>query len=253
MGTLCHLEGGRRGIVLPGALPGALAWALLVWAMLTWAPPAAAQSAAEDLRAQVLELALREGFQVSGLDQIDDAPPRALRAKGLSRQISTLLSDYNYLLLHDRKGGVRELWILEPKPTTTAMVGRYAVATIRRGRHHLVETALVGPNGRRQDMELVLDTGATTVVLPHGMIELLGFQDKDLRDGWSRTVGGRIPVKLGKLKTVKVGHALAKDVAVAFFAEEDADMELSLLGMSFLEHFRLTIEDAKDQIILMAK
>ncbi len=244
MGTLRHLEGRRRGIVLPGAL---------VWALLTWALPAAAQAAAEDLRAQVLELALREGFQVSGLDQIDDAPPRALRAKGLARRISTLLSDYNYLLLHDRKGGVRELWILESKPTTEAVAGRYAVGTTRRGRHHLVETALVGPNGRRQDMELVLDTGATTIVLPHGMIELLGFQDKDLRDGWSRTVGGRIPVKLGKLKTVKVGHALAKDVAVAFFAEEDADMELALLGMSFLEHFRLTIEDAKDQIILMAK
>ncbi len=244
MGTLRHLEGGRRGIVLSGAL---------VWAMLTWALPAAAQAAAEDLRAQVLELALTEGFQVSGLDLIDDAPPRKLRAKGLARRISALLSDYNYLLLHDRKGGVRELWILEPKPTATAVVGRYAVGTTRRGRHHLVETALVGPNGRRQDMALVLDTGATTIVLPQEMIELLGFQDKDLRDGWSRTVGGRIPVKLGKLKTVKVGHALAKDVAVAFFAEEDAGMELSLLGMSFLEHFRLTIEDAKDQIILMAK
>jgi aspartyl protease family protein len=231
----------------------------LAWAILVWAPPAAAQSAAQaaaaDLRAQVIELALREGFQVSGLDQIDDAPPRKLRARGLARRISTLLNDYNYLLLHDRNGGVRELWILEPKPTTATMVGRYAVGTTRRGRHHLVETALVGPNGRRQTMALTLDTGATTIVLPREMIELLGFQDKDLRDGWSRTVGGRVQVKLGKLKTVKVGHAQAKDVAVAFMAGAPPAPgdEFALLGMSFLEHFRLTIEDAKDQIILMAK
>ena len=62
-------------------------------------------------------------------------------------------------------------------------------------------------------------------------------------------------VKLGKLKTVKVGHALAKDVAVAFLAGAPPAPgdEFALLGMSFLEHFRLTIEDAKDQIILMAK
>ena len=251
MGKLRHLGGRRRATTLPGAL----AWVLLVWTLLAWVLPAAAQSAAEDLRTQVLELALREGFLVSGLDRIDDAPARTLPARDPARRIGILLSGYNYLLLHNRNGGVRELWILEPKPTAAALAGRYAVATTRRGRHHLVETALVGPNGRRQTMALTLDTGATTIVLPREMIELLGFQDKDLRDGWSRTVGGRVPVKLGKLKTVKVGHALARDVAVAFLADEPPAPgdEFALLGMSFLERFRLTIEDAKDQVILMAK
>jgi clan AA aspartic protease (TIGR02281 family) len=120
----------------------------------------------------------------------------------------------------------------------------------------LAEIVETGPNGRRQTMALTLDTGATTIVLPREMIRLLGFQAKDLRDGWSRTAAGRVPIKLGRLRTVKVGHALAKDVAVAFPAGEagtDPDDELALLGMSFLKRFRLTIEDAKDQIILMAK
>jgi aspartyl protease family protein len=86
------------------------------------------------------------------------------------------------------------------------------------------------------------------------MVRLLGFQAKALRDGWSRTAAGRVPIKLGRLRTVKVGHALAKDVA--FPAGEPGpgpDDELALLGMSFLKRFRLTIEDARDQIILMAK
>ena len=245
MGKLRHL--GRP-------LGTAIVLGTLAWTLPAWVTPA--QAPAEDLRAQMLELATQEGFLVSGLDQIDeDAPARKLLAKDPARRISVLLSDYNYMLLHDRKGGVRELWILEPKPTTAAMVGRYAVGTTRRGRHHLVETALTGPNGRRQTMALTLDTGATTIVLPREMIELLGFQDKDLRDGWSRTVGGRVPVKLGRLKAVKVGHALAKDVAVAFLAGQPAapGEEFALLGMSFLGRFRLTIEDAQNQIILMAK
>ncbi len=46
---------------------------------------------------------------------------------------------------------------------------------------------------------------------------------------------------------------MAKEVAVAFLSNEDPEAEISLLGMSFLGHFRLTIEDAKDQIILMAR
>ena len=53
MGKLRHLGGRRRATTLPGAL----AWVLLVWTLLAWVLPAAAQSAAEDLRTQVLELA----------------------------------------------------------------------------------------------------------------------------------------------------------------------------------------------------
>jgi aspartyl protease family protein len=250
METLRHL--GRP--LGTATVPGTLAKAMLAWALLAWVLPAQAQD--EDLRAQILDLAASEGFLVSGLEQIDDAAARKRVPEDPLRRIRILLSGYNYLLLHDRAGGLRELWILEPRPTTAALVERHAVGTTRRGPHHVVETALVGPNGRRQKMALTLDTGATTIVLPREMIPLLGFQTKDLRDGWSRTAAGRVPVKLGRLKTVKVGHALAKDVAVAFLAGEagpDPDDELALLGMSFLKRFRLTIEDAKHQIILMAK
>ena len=227
------------------AVPG-----LMVLVGLALAVPA---RAAEELRGQILELAASEGFLVSGLEQIDDAPARKLVVSDPARQLELLLNGYNYMLLHNAGGGIRELWILEPRPSSEELHDRYAVPTRRQGLHHVVETTLVGPGGGRATVPLTLDTGATTIVLPESMIAPLGFAAADLRDGWSRTVGGRIPVKLGTLQSVKVGHAMAKEVAVAFFAEEDAEVELALLGMSFLEHFRLTIEDAKDQIILMAK
>ena len=45
-------------------------------------------------------------------------------------------------------------------------------------------------NGRRRKLSLVVDTGATTVVLPSSMIGPLGFAAEDLQDGWSETAGG---------------------------------------------------------------
>ncbi len=209
--------------------------------------------AAEDLRGQILELAEREGFLVTGLEQIDDAPARKLVVAEPTRQLEMLLSGYNYMLLHDTGGGIRELVILEPRPSSEKLFERYAVRTTRKGPHHIVETILVGPGGGQATVPLTLDTGATTIVLPQSLIAQLGFAAADLRDGWSRTAGGRVPVKLGTLQSVKVGHAMAKEVAVAFLSNEDGDAALSLLGMSFLGNFRLTIEDAKDQIILMAR
>lgn len=222
----------------------------IVLAALALAGPA---RAAEDLRDQILDLAAHEGFLVSGLEQIDDAPARKLLVAEPARQLEALLNGYNYMLVHNPGGGIRELLILEPRPSTEEMFKRYAVRTTRKGPHHVVETTLVGPGGGQATVQLTLDTGATMIVLPQSLIAPLGFEAADLRDGWSRTAGGRVPVKLGTLQSVKVGHAMAKEVDVAFLSKQDDDTELSLLGMSFLGHFRLTIEDAKDQIILMAR
>ncbi len=222
----------------------------VVLAALTLAAPA---WAAEDLSNQILELADREGFQVSGLEQVDIAPAMKVQPAEPARQLEVLLNGYNYMLVHDAGGGIRELIILEPRPSSDELFDRYAVRTTRKGLHHVVETTLVGPGGGQATLPLTLDTGATMVVLPQSLIAQLGFAATDLRDGWSRTAGGRVPVKLGTLQSVKVGHAMAKQVAVAFLSDQDPDAELSLLGMSFLGNFRLTIEDAKDQIILMAR
>jgi aspartyl protease family protein len=84
------------------------------------------------------------------------------------------------------------------------------------------------------------------------MIPQLGFGDTDLSDGWTETAGGRVKAKAGRLASVMVGHARAQDVVVTFIDDERIG-DKALLGMSFLSHFRLTIEEPGDGIMLMAR
>jgi aspartyl protease family protein len=99
---------------------------------------------------------------------------------------------------------------------------------------------------------LLVDTGASTVVLPNSMMEELGFKPNELRDGESQTAAGSVNVKLGQLYSVQVGHAHLRDVAVGFI-DDDKLGEQPLLGMSFLGRFRLTIDDENNRVMLLTR
>ena len=170
----------------------------------------------------------------------------------MARRLELLLAGYNYILLYDNDDRVAEVRITGLAPATVTGPPRGAIDTTRRHGLHLVEAELVGPNGRRRKLSLVVDTGATTVVLPSSMIGPLGFAAEDLQDGWSETAGGRVSIKLARLASIKVGPMLERDVAVSFIADEKLG-KLSLLGASFLDRFRLTIDDRADRIILLAR
>jgi len=236
---------------LAKCLPALAAAVLGLW-LLFDRIPAIAQAADEDLRSQVEALAAAEGFAVSGLDRIGAAPARAGAAGKAERQLKSLLRSYNYILLHDADGRIAELRISGLRAPAAAVTQRYAVPTTRRGRHHLVDSELSGPDGVRRKVQLIVDTGATSVVLPLSMTETLGFRAEDLKDGWAQTAGGRVPVKSARLGLVKVGRAQSRDVAVTFIDDEKIEGQ-ALLGMSFLERYRLTVEDNANRIILMAK
>ncbi len=219
---------------------------------LLWAGPAAAES----LRERLYALSLAEGFTVSHAERLaeTEAPMVAPLSASIpvSQRIRAMLQGYNYVLLYDSMGRIKELQILGPAPSAAAVLAQASVSTTRRGVHHVVEAELVGPNGAPQKVPLMLDTGATMVVLPLSMTETLGFENKDLTDGWAKTAAGRVPVKSGWLRTIKVGRVAEKQVAVSFI--EDSKLgEQTLLGMSFLERFRFTIDDQNDRIILMPR
>ena len=57
---------------------------------------------------------------------------------------------------------------------------------------------------------------------------------------------------MGRLAAVRVGHAEVKDVPVTFIADKHLGRK-ALLGMSFLDHFRLTIDESAQRIILTTK
>ncbi|MDJ0944855.1 MAG: aspartyl protease family protein [Kiloniellales bacterium] len=202
-----------------------------------------------DLRAQIESLASRHGFAVVGLDRLEDAPARVLAGDGLERDLRAILGNYNYLLVHDPDGRVRRLRILGLKSPAPR---RHSIRTTRRGSHHLVETELVGPSGESQTFSLMLDTGASLIVLPSSKIEALGFRPEELKLGTANTANGEVPIRLGTLRQVWIGQARVDEVAVGFVAD-DRIGERYLLGMSFLNHFRVTIDDRANRLTLLPR
>jgi len=98
----------------------------------------------------------------------------------------------------------------------------------------------------------MVDTGASTVVLPKSMIGRLGFTQGELREGWTQTANGRVRTRMGTLRSVDVGSASAQGVTVTFLVNNRLS-GAKLPGMSFLQRFRMTIDDANNRIILIAE
>ena len=96
---------------------------------------------------------------------------------------------------------------------------------------------------------MIVDTGATTIVLPSSLIERLGFIAGDLTDGLVETANRRVPGKKAVLTTVSIGETVERDVAVTFIDDSRLGGTM-LLGMSFLGRYRLTIDDADSRITL---
>jgi clan AA aspartic protease (TIGR02281 family) len=227
----------------------------LVVLLTLFGPISAPLLAAEDgLGAQLEALASAKGFEIGGLDRVGDgAAAEAGNGEGdLATRIGALLAEYNYVLIHDGTGGIAQVRISGPRVTREAAVQRHAVPAERRGAHRQVEAKLTGPRGASRTVALMVDTGAATLVLPVSMIASLGFRPDELRDSTAQTANGEVPVKLGRLATAQVGTALEREVSVSFIADDKIG-DLALLGMSFLNHYHMTIDAESDQIILIAR
>lgn len=225
--------------------------ALLVAALFTWPGAPLAEATPPNLQTQVHELAVTHGFSVQGLDKLGDDPGK--RVDGHPReQLNVLLSAFNHVLLADDSGDIDTVMITSRiRPDGPIRQGIH-VKTTRLGLQHAVRATLIGPAGNPQSLMLLVDTGATVIVLPQMMSKTLGFSDKDLRNGWSQTANGKVRTKQGILQSVQVGQAIVKDVAVNFVDDGALDGN-ALLGMSFLSRFRITIDDKNERLILIAR
>jgi aspartyl protease family protein len=235
-----------------GALRILLISTLLFSAALFWVRDGIVQETGTSLRNELEVLASQHSFTISGINKLKDETAKLGSEASLDERLKSLLNGYNYLLVHDATGEISELRILGPHPSAEEVERRVAVKTMRRGVHHLVEAILVGPRGAKRTLPLLVDTGASTVVLPNSMIEELGFKPSELQDGETQTAAGSVNVKLGQLYSVQVGHAHLRDVGVGFI-EDDKLGEQPLLGMSFLGRFRLTIDDENNRVMLLTR
>jgi len=236
-----------------GFLARAGACVLLIGLCVAAAPrDGAAQGTGDGLKGQLRALAEAEGLEVRGLERLGDASARVDDGGKVADRLQSLLFGYNYMLIHESDGriaGVRIMGVARARHATPRQI---AVPVTRRGIHHEVDAVLVGPAGAWLRRRLIVDTGASTVVLPASALAPLGFRAADLAEGWSETAGGRVRARRGLLASVALGQAIVRDVAVTFIDDERIG-GTALLGMSFLDRFRLTIDDAAGQILLSAK
>jgi clan AA aspartic protease (TIGR02281 family) len=213
-----------------------------------WFPPA---SPAESLRSTLKALAQQEGFRIEGADQL--GRERAAAAEGeLPERLEALLKDYNYLLTYGTGGRIATVRITSPKRPGPKPTDRAYVQTTRIGGHHQIAAELTGPNGDRVPVELMVDTGASMVVLPESMMQPLGFHAANLGSGTSQTASDTIAVKVGMLDEVRVGGVTAREVHVSFIPD-DKLKGTKLLGMSFLNHFKFSLDDDANELILLSK
>jgi clan AA aspartic protease (TIGR02281 family) len=100
---------------------------------------------------------------------------------------------------------------------------------------------------RHVSVPLMLDTGATYTVLTRQTAQDLGITGLDRLPTHSfLTPGGPIQSPVTTLKSIRVGTVEAQDVAVAIDAE--GHLPLGLLGMTFMRHFKVTVDQAQGQV-----
>ena len=219
---------------------------LLSVPLLHFAPACGAE-----LRVLLSAWSERTGVAVQGLEHLEREEVDEEQLSGdWSAQLPSLLQRYNYLIVSGGTQRIERLVIIGAKGQRAATHRDQAVALQRDGLHHRVEAVLTGVDGRQVTTTLILDTGASHVVLPASMIESLGFRVQDLAKGSSQTASGSVSVRTATLAAVAVGDHEAREVAVSF-VDDGRLGDLRLLGMSFLRRFRVTIDDEHQRLILV--
>ncbi len=103
-----------------------------------------------------------------------------------------------------------------------------------------------------RNAHLILDTGATMTVLSNDVALDLGLNASTATQLTTvNTAGGPIQVNVSKISSIRAGTAQVNDVAVAIHDLPDSPAGIDgLLGMSFLNHFLVTLDTNKRQLHL---
>jgi aspartyl protease family protein len=150
------------------------------------------------------------------------------------------------------KGPLQELKVYRPSaPNQAPDPGRGLIAAPGR-----VKMTRTQPGGtvvidavlnRRLTVPLLLDTGADITVLTRQVardIRLSALEHLPTRE--FKTAGGAAKFPIATLQSLRVGTAEARDVEVAI--DVDGHMPVGLLGMTFLRHFKVTVDHQRGQV-----
>lgn len=121
----------------------------------------------------------------------------------------------------------------------------------RKDEHIIVDALLNG----RVKASLLLDTGATLVLLSDRIVRELGIRDRikdkkvEIRVADGRTIVGNLVV----LDSISIQDVTANNVEAVVLLESQSDMGDGLLGMSFLNKFDFQIDAVNRKLILKKK
>lgn len=213
------------------------------------AAQAAGQAAArQTLRQEIESLAVANGFVVLGAEHIAAARPN--RAGGdLETRLAKLLADYDFIVVRDEGGRIKRLTIVGSRAPRGEVARSDVVPTVRSSLGHVVEATVTGVGGAALTAQFLLDTGASTVVMPVSSMASLGLSPNDTEPTTLHTANGPVEGRVGSLPSVRVGSSDATDVAVAFLPNDRLG-DKYLLGMSFLSRFVVTIDDENGRLTL---
>lgn len=201
----------------------------------------------EDLahRDQVRAFADEHGIELKRAEKIAAGAERFLSGD-VREQLRQLLAGYGYIVLQNIDGTPETAIIVGIKGDVTQDL---IIATRKEGAHQIVDVVLVGPGGKRLSVDLLVDTGASTVVLRNSAMDALGISPDALEVGVALTANGEVEARSGTIPSLLLGGIQMRDVEVSFVPDEGL-LGKQLLGMSVLGRYRVTLDERNGRLIL---
>lgn len=207
------------------------------------------------LAEQLTELSRAHDFELINADRAKDSPARTAPPSDSPRaQIEAILEGYAYVLLQPPGGKIRKLIVMGRKGDAPVMqnqtqVSGSVVPTEKVGDQHMVTALLFGESGEQIEVSLMVDTGASLIILPASLAPSLGLEPVNMLARTLQTANGRVQARVIRLPQVQIGEEKVPFIETAF-VEDDKINGQALLGMNVLKRFRITLDNSEPSLTL---
>jgi clan AA aspartic protease (TIGR02281 family) len=134
-------------------------------------------------------------------------------------------------------------------PTTTETIPEDIIIPLtRKGRALFVQVEL----NEYREATLIVDTGASETALTSEIAFELGLIDPDSPEKQYHTANGTINVSVTTIDSIRLGDAIQYNVPVSIIAQAEnlSGIVDGLLGMSFFEHYVVSMDSSREELHL---
>jgi clan AA aspartic protease (TIGR02281 family) len=203
----------------------------------------------DDLFQQIETLQSKMNIEIVGMERIENEPKIVTRGNA-EQQVKQLFAPFNHIVSRNTKGQIERIVIINKKQPQEDT--RIVLPTRRKDNHFIVSASISGNGKFWKTVDMLVDTGASLVVLPDSMIAQLGMEESTFTKESIQTANGNVEAKIGMLQELKIGGETVENVQTAFIADAALGNNI-LLGMSVLGRYQLTIDDQSQTVTLFKK